>query len=321
MQSKLLNQFMILRSSPSLRSVHKTSWFTFIQRSIHNAAKTGFTEANVEYYEKGRPTFPKAVLDVVHDVIVQSQSIINELSATSSTKNIANGLRVVELGSGTGKFTEVFMEHLKSKNTAVKSYLAVEPSKGFRNKLLDKDLQGVTVVDGLGEAIPNTQDSTIDVVVAAQAFHWMANEDTLKEVYRVLKRSGVFILLWSSYDRSKPWLDSVEKEILTPSYDPSTPRQQTDKWRECFMTEFSKSLFSPLHGFYHNHEHIGDREVVVNRILSTSCIADKDPAYQDLILNKLHQILNTSVDLRLSKVTGLIPISYNAQVIWTFKNY
>ena len=66
---------------------------------------------------------------------------------------------------------------------------AVEPSDGFREELEDwsNSVGGaVKAVKGTGESIPMENDS-IDIVVIAQAFHWMANQSTLKELHRVMK--------------------------------------------------------------------------------------------------------------------------------------
>lgn len=40
--------------------------------------------------------------------------------------------------------------------------------------------------DGTGQHIP-LPDNSVDAVFIAQAFHWMAEPDTLDEIHRVLK--------------------------------------------------------------------------------------------------------------------------------------
>jgi hypothetical protein len=86
----------------------------------------------------------------------------------------------------------------------VRRVTAVEPSAGFRASLhakYDTDVQGdadvsagagaggdmsVQVRDGTGQRIP-LPDNSVDAVFIAQAFHWMAEADTLDEIHRVLK--------------------------------------------------------------------------------------------------------------------------------------
>lgn len=53
--------------------------------------------------------------------------------------------------------------------------------------------------------------SSIDVVLAAHCFHWFANEEAVREIYRVLAPGGTLGIIWALPDESVPWL----KEMMT----------------------------------------------------------------------------------------------------------
>ena len=42
-----------------------------------------------------------------------------------------------------------------------------------------------------------------------QAFHWFANEDSLKEIYRVLKPTGAFIMFANREDDRDAWARAI----------------------------------------------------------------------------------------------------------------
>ena len=73
---------------------------------IHHAAMRGF-EAGVEHYQRGRPNYPD-------DAVTY---LVQELG-------IGEGRDVLELGAGTGKFTELIV-HTSARITAVEPVAAM----------------------------------------------------------------------------------------------------------------------------------------------------------------------------------------------------
>ncbi|XP_022785359.1 uncharacterized methyltransferase C25B8.09-like [Stylophora pistillata] len=53
-------------------------------------------------------------------------------------------------------------------------------------------------------------DSSVDAVVAAHCFHWFANEEAVRDIYRVLVPGGSLGMIWIFPDESVPWV----KELL-----------------------------------------------------------------------------------------------------------
>jgi len=133
-----------------------------------------FLEAG-EDYDRFRPGFPDAAADAVLDGPVRV---------------------VLDLGAGTGKFTERLIDRASR-------VIAVEPSERMLAVLREK-LPGVEALTGSAETIP-VADGAVDVVTVAQAFHWFDREPACAEIRRVLVPGGVLGLLWNHSDASCAW--------------------------------------------------------------------------------------------------------------------
>lgn len=147
-------------------------------RSVQAASFGGVAAA----YERGRPSYPPAALDWL-------------LPPGAS--------RVLDLGAGTGKLTRRLRErHL--------DVLAVEPSPQMRAEF-SRVLPDVRVLDGRAEALPLPDaaadpDAAVDVVLVAQAWHWVDAERAVPEVARVLAPGGRLGLLWNVRDERQDWV-------------------------------------------------------------------------------------------------------------------
>ena len=86
------------------------------------------------------------------------------------------GIRVIDVGAGTGKFTR----QLALSGVEI---LAVEPSPSMRTAFARK-VPDVELVDGSAEHIP-AADASVDAVFVAQAFHWFDADAALTEIARV----------------------------------------------------------------------------------------------------------------------------------------
>ena len=73
-----------------------------------------------------------------------------------------------------------------------------------------------------------------------QAFHWFANEDSLREIHRVLKPTGGFIMFANREDDRDPWA----RAILC-SFEPYSKVSNT------FCSSFRINLPVPV--VYHTH--------------------------------------------------------------------
>jgi 16S rRNA A1518/A1519 N6-dimethyltransferase RsmA/KsgA/DIM1 with predicted DNA glycosylase/AP lyase activity len=115
------------------------------QNNLPTAAEEGFK--NAAAYDRHRPNYPpEAVEAFLQNLKIAGQHEVN----------------IVEIASGTGKFTEVLAERPESY-----SVKAVEPHGPMREKLAQKDLPGVEVLDGKADKMP-VADEWGDVCIAAQ---------------------------------------------------------------------------------------------------------------------------------------------------------
>lgn len=128
-----------------------------------------------EDYERFRPGFPDAAADAIVPHRVRS---------------------ALDLGAGTGKFTERLVERADH-------VVAVEPSEPMLAVLRAK-LPSVEAILGSAERLP-VGDGAVDVVTVAQAFHWFDREPACAEIRRVLVPGGVLGLLWNRADPGCTW--------------------------------------------------------------------------------------------------------------------
>ncbi|KAJ4022748.1 hypothetical protein NW766_001795 [Fusarium irregulare] len=179
-------------------------------------ARTGFVVPS--QYDKYRPSYPDQVVEY----------LIGSLE-------IPHGACILELGAGTGKLTELLSSHELDFRI-----IAVEPHDDMRAFLRDKHLRNVSVIDGLAENIP-LSDEAVNCVLVAQAFHWFANETSLREIHRVLRPDGGLGMVWNIEDYNSPWSlrpqtdwESQLRELIW-SLDDGQPRFKSEAWQgiEC----------------------------------------------------------------------------------------
>jgi SAM-dependent methyltransferase len=107
---------------------------------------------------------------------------------------------VLEIGAGTGLLTRLLAER-------VGHVTAVEPDERMRAVLAAAD-PTVEVLAGRAEEIP-AEASSVDVVIAQSAWHWVDESRAIPEVARVLRPHGRLSLVWTGPDRSVDWMRSL----------------------------------------------------------------------------------------------------------------
>ncbi len=107
---------------------------------------------------------------------------------------------VLEIGAGTGILTRLLAER-------VSHVTAVEPDERMR-AVLAAGQPDLEVLAGRAEEIP-AADSSVDVVIAQSAWHWVDEERAVPEVARILRPDGRLSLVWSGPDRSIDWMRSL----------------------------------------------------------------------------------------------------------------
>ena len=228
--------------------------------SVNRTAAEGFGRAAAAY-ERGRPGYPQAAIDWM----------VDQLGITPVST-------VVDLGAGTGKFSRM----MRSTGARV---IAIEPVAAMRVELT-RAAPDVEVLDGTAEAI-SCADASVDVVTAAQAFHWFAGPAALNEIHRVLRPAGGLGLIWNRRDKRDP-LQAAIDAIIRP-YRREAPTHERDQWREPMM---ASALFRPAGAHQFRHEQTVDRDGLVDRVLSISFIATLPDDERSAVGDQVRKLVN-----------------------------
>jgi SAM-dependent methyltransferase len=141
-----------------------------------------------EAYAKSRPGYPEALYDALRGVI---------------------GLRpeqaVADIGSGTGILSEIFLRHGHS-------VFGVEPNAEMR-RAAEQNLRQFPAfrsIDGRAEQT-NLAAASVDLVTAAQAFHWFDPRLAREEFQRILRTPGWVALIWNDRRTESPFEQAYEQ--------------------------------------------------------------------------------------------------------------
>ncbi|MCP4877004.1 MAG: methyltransferase domain-containing protein [Gammaproteobacteria bacterium] len=151
----------------------------------------------VDAYVKYRPGYPA---ELVPDLLEKA--------------NIHKDAVVADIGSGTGIFTQLLLQ-------AGLQVAAVEPNSNMREaaETLFSEQSRFTSIDAPAEKTGLASNS-VDLITAAQAFHWFNNEATKQEFRRILKGGGKLALIWNKRKLSQPFqqaYDGILREFA-PEY-------------------------------------------------------------------------------------------------------
>lgn len=226
-------------------------------------------------YERGRPSYPAMAVDQL-----------------VATLGIGPGVRVADLGAGTGKFTRLI--------TATGAQVtAVEPIAAMRRQLR-RAVPEAALVGAIAQALPFA-DGSLDVVTAAQSFHWFGDDRAASEIARVLNPSGSLGLIWNRRDRSLRVWDEIEQLIA-----PHRPARGGD-WRSAI----ERAGLGPLHRDEFTWSYTTTADEVTLRINSMSWMAAlAEPQRLDL-LSQVHAIASGVADS-----DGTIDLTERTEVYW-----
>ena len=177
---------------------------------------------------------------------------------------------VIELGAGTGKLTErlVALGH---------TVTATDPSEPMLQRLAQRVPTARPVI-AAAEEIP-TGSRSVDVVVAAQSFHWFDPARVLPEVARVLKPRGVLALVWNDRDDRIPWVKRLGA-IIGDSEQQADPTKTLD----------DSGLFETVQTTTLRFWQPTSRESLQDLVISRSNVAVLSPAEREPVLRKVDEL-------------------------------
>jgi len=258
-------------------------------KNLHPVA-TAFND-QVEVYEEARPGYPADAIEF----------LINELGLNEGNKV------VLELGSGTGKFTRHLLPWTNPKG-GISKIIAVEPSAQMRQMIL-KFIPDITALEGTAEAIP-LENNSVDAVIAAQSFHWFATTSALKEIHRVLKKGGKFMCIWNLIDGSVDWVKQYRD--LFEQHELGSPQYRLGLWRKCFEEDNNKLFQKANENFFKNVLKNRTMEIIWKETLSKSYISAMTHENQEKFRLEVIDLLQNK--LKIFGDSGTVDAPYNTQL-------
>jgi SAM-dependent methyltransferase len=211
----------------------------------------------VANYVKYRPDYPREIIGFLESNGVLRQSDV-----------------IADVGCGTGISTRLFLENGNS-------VFGVEPNAAMRAAAMQFLAQypRFTPVDGVSNAT-TLPDAAIDLVTAAQAFHWFEPESTRAEFCRILRPGGGVLLMWNERQLdTTPFLVDYEQFLLDHANDYAVVRHENidaTQLESFFQGRFERATFSNVQVF--------DFDGLKGRMLSASYMPPEDhPNYPALI--------------------------------------
>lgn len=214
-----------------------------------------------EKYEKYRPSYPKESLEIIQE---QCHLALN------------NNIFIADIGSGTGKFTELLLE--KDCNV-----YAIEPNDNMREIAEAKFIDNPNY-NSINSNAENTglDDNSVDLITVAQALHYFDIEKAKDEFKRILKSNSKVVLLWNFRYRESDFMKEYEKIVYTFHSKDLQPTFAQDKMNESVYNK----LFSEYKDFSIPYTQELDFNDLWGRVLSSNHAPKKnDPNYNKLYKN------------------------------------
>src|SRR5690606_101812 len=211
----------------------------------------------VENYVRYRPGYPAAMMEFFQEEL-----------------DVGPASTVADIGSGTGLSSRPFVE------LGCRVY-GIEPNAAMRDaaeKFL-KGFQNFVSVDGTSENTTLPNDS-VDMVIAAQAFHWFDPEPTGREFKRILRSGGFAALIWN--ERQLDTTDFLrEYEQLLLKYGRDYAKVRHENVSEEMLLGFFNAGFERVS---FPNEQVFDLAGIRGRLLSSTYMPDENyPSYGAMI--------------------------------------
>lgn len=205
----------------------------------------------VTNYIKYRPGYPSEIIQYLTEKIGLNDDWV-----------------VADVGCGPGQSSRIFLDNGNR-------VYGIEPNPGMRAAAVEQlaEFPKFSVIDGTAEAT-NLADDTIDLVVAAQAFHWFDPQRTRAEFRRIMRPGGSIVLIWNERQLdTTPFLVEYEQLLLKYATDYAKVRHENvddNKLKDFFQGEYGSAVFDNVQVF--------DLDGLTGRMFSASYMpSETDP--------------------------------------------
>ena len=235
-------------------------------------------------YDLARPSYPKELIDLLR-----------------TETGLGPERQVADIGSGTGIFTSLLLD-------TGSQVIGVEPNDAMRQAAearlgkhaAFRSIAGTAEDTGLPEA-------SVDVVTAAQAFHWFDLGKSSREFRRILRREGCAALIWNRrHVGTSAFLEAYEGFLEEWGRNYADVRA---KWN---VQDFEAQLFGggKVHESHFPNEQRLDFEGLQSRFLSSSYAPSRDDARAPAALAALRRLFDDHA------LNGTVRMAYDAVVYY-----
>jgi SAM-dependent methyltransferase len=219
--------------------------------------------SRVKNYARYRPGYPAAIINLL-----------------TSECGLSSNSVVADVGSGTGKLSEIFLEN----GNVV---FGVEPNAEMR-AAAEQILHGYSTfrsIEGTAEST-TMAPASIDFVTAGQAFHWFEPEKARAESIRILKPEGWAVLIWNErLTDTTDFLRDYEGFLLDYGTDYQEVRHENASEA---IAKFFAPVVHELKSFPNSQEF--DYEGLKGRVLSSSYTPEPEDSRFEPMLQSLQEI-------------------------------
>ena len=236
----------------------------------------------VDAYVRYRPTYPDELVALI----------------TRETGHGA-GARVADIGSGTGISSDLLLRH------GMEVY-AVEPNGAMREaaeRMLGEN-ERFHSIEGTAEET-GLPDDSVDLVVAAQAFHWFDRDRARAEFDRILRPDGAIVLVWNSR-RTEGSDFLVEYEALLHRFGTDYAQINHRNVDEAQVAAFFGSENHTVHRLF--NEQTVDFDGAKGRLDSSSYVPAPDHPHYDAMIAELKEVFERNAE------EGRVGIVYDVEV-------
>lgn len=223
------------------------------------------------------------------------------LAPLATDCGLGPGATVADIGAGTGIWTGRLLR-------AGCRVLALEPNREMRRagrrRLGESDR--LTWLDGTAEAT-GLADASVDLVTAAQAFHWFDRRRARAELARILGPGGCLAVIWNErHKESTPFLAAYERLLLDWAIDYERI-DHTRLGRRQLEPFFDPA---PLHEFRCANRQVLDLEGLEGRLRSCSYAPGPEHPHHAPMMAELRRIFAACQE------DGRVAIDYDCRVYY-----